>query len=1157
MIRHFTIRFTDTGERVEDLHLRRLNPARALQASENQTTEGDAVSAIETQEIPEPTLCARVTKWTKRTDFLHKVSSSNTSKKSETCAYLPLSTCTVDNLPVSYAQVALLLPSILHHIENTFVTDHLCETLLSSIPFKRRALIDTAITATSACEADNYQNLELLGDTCLKIYASITIMSQHLNWHEGYLTHQKDHLVSNGRLALAAQQTGLDQYIRTKTFTGLKWRPKYIEDLLAESSAETRDLSSKTLADVVEALLGAAYLDGGETRILGCLSLFLPEMLWRPLAECREILLGASTPEDYIPFPAHFVHLEYLIGHVFTTKPLLLEALTHPSHLGPDKTPSYDRLEFCGDSVLDFIITTRIFRHSSLLSTFRMHLLRTAMVNANFLGFVCMSRSILLSSTMSITRISAPHAKEVPLAIWHFMRHSHSYDMITAQSRCHARFVTLQPAINDALNYGKSYPWTLLCTLGPEKFFSDLIESVIAAIYIDTAGSLPACERFLTALGIIPYLDRALKEDIHVMHPKEELGVLAGNETVNYVLVDKDDDDCEGLETGKTSGGKRRPKGYQVKVLVGGEVAAISRGARTRIEAETKAAEEAIMRLNKGLFKLGGNADKQKSSSGKGDLSSRRALLDKKAASAMKPRPLRKVVPERKAKAARTTKATRVNGEDSSDEEDEALDDVEVGKDMELVEHGEFEDYVEPDFAEEERLGEVKQYEIDENGIVYDAGDFDEDRVGREDSIIFGMDSVRPSEDIDERKVVPNNRAMANDVVVSEQGAEDISMSLDRGVEMDEDGIVFDNGDTDERKDSSPGIVFEDEDMGVTEQGFPSLGSSASVSVTLTYRNSQACPHKCERVNPRTGKRCKSAFSRPSELARHEATVHSSPRQRFRCQLCAGEKSFSRKDALSKHMRVVHSEVDSHDNLLAANGRIEEDAELDENGVSFENGEVGKAIKTEEPGRRSPIRFFLPDQRKSRAKVNGTVEKKLPPPIQPIASSSPRTPKKPKVKVEEVVQKKAPPPAETRFRFVPRVLNKSKEKMEAAAERKAAPRMKSTLCFESHPPKKREVEEDGIVFDVEEVEEELESRAPTPARSPMEFLLPASITPEVMTPVAITPEVATPEMEVSMEPEEDGILYDDEVMGDYEDEEGRNGNGDELMSDYDILTEFL
>jgi len=46
---------------------------------------------------------------------------------------------------------------------------------------------------------------------------------------------------------------GLDSFIITKPFTGHKWRPIYIEDIL-EVGPETnkRELSTKVLADVVE-----------------------------------------------------------------------------------------------------------------------------------------------------------------------------------------------------------------------------------------------------------------------------------------------------------------------------------------------------------------------------------------------------------------------------------------------------------------------------------------------------------------------------------------------------------------------------------------------------------------------------------------------------------------------------------------------------------------------------------------------------------------------------------------------------------------------------------------------------------------------------------------------------------------------------------------
>ncbi|KAL1633748.1 hypothetical protein SLS58_010937 [Diplodia intermedia] len=89
----------------------------------------------------------------------------------------------------------------------------------------------------------------------------------------------------------------------------------------------------------------------------------------------------------------------------------------------------------------------------------------------------------------------------------------------------------------------------------------------------------------------------------------------------------------------------------------------------------------------------------------------------------------------------------------------------------------------------------------------------------------------------------------------------------------------------------------------------PGVGSGMT-SAQLLARNSQAGPHKCERVNPTTGKPCNTIFSRPYDLTRHEDTIHNCRKQKVRCALCVEEKTFSRNDALTRHMRVVHPEVD-------------------------------------------------------------------------------------------------------------------------------------------------------------------------------------------------------------------------------------------------------
>lgn len=87
-------------------------------------------------------------------------------------------------------------------------------------------------------------------------------------------------------------------------------------------------------------------------------------------------------------------------------------------------------------------------------------------------------------------------------------------------------------------------------------------------------------------------------------------------------------------------------------------------------------------------------------------------------------------------------------------------------------------------------------------------------------------------------------------------------------------------------------------------------GSGMTSAAAALMRSSQAGPHKCERINPSTNKPCNTIFSRPYDLTRHEDTIHNARKQKVRCHLCTEEKTFSRNDALTRHMRVVHPEID-------------------------------------------------------------------------------------------------------------------------------------------------------------------------------------------------------------------------------------------------------
>lgn len=89
----------------------------------------------------------------------------------------------------------------------------------------------------------------------------------------------------------------------------------------------------------------------------------------------------------------------------------------------------------------------------------------------------------------------------------------------------------------------------------------------------------------------------------------------------------------------------------------------------------------------------------------------------------------------------------------------------------------------------------------------------------------------------------------------------------------------------------------------------PGPSGAGMTSAAILARNSQAGPHKCTRINPSTNKPCNTIFSRPYDLTRHEDTIHNGRKQKVSCPLCREQKTFSRNDALTRHMRVVHPEA--------------------------------------------------------------------------------------------------------------------------------------------------------------------------------------------------------------------------------------------------------
>lgn len=122
------------------------------------------------------------------------------------------------------------------------------KSLLDSYP-ENVKLYDTAITHKSASIIDsqgNYVNnerLEYLGDAILGAAIADFLYNRFPNQDEGYLTQMRSKLVNRSFLTQLTYQIGLDQFVDSNTTNTLE--------------------TSHIYGDVLEALIGAIYLDKG------------------------------------------------------------------------------------------------------------------------------------------------------------------------------------------------------------------------------------------------------------------------------------------------------------------------------------------------------------------------------------------------------------------------------------------------------------------------------------------------------------------------------------------------------------------------------------------------------------------------------------------------------------------------------------------------------------------------------------------------------------------------------------------------------------------------------------------------------------------------------------------------------------------------------
>lgn len=296
-------------------------------------------------------------------------------------------------------------------------------------------LLLQAITAASANDSINLERLESLGDSFLKLVTSVDLFCSRQGSHEGRLSTARMRRISNFNLYYLAVQKGITRMILSRPFDPLNtWVPPsfcYSESptnlpLVAspnELPEETRNflyqkVADKGVADCVEALIGAYVVAGGieaGLKFLQWLGLKLetpckspkrpkivgdemPSMplFFNPLllqnssavftAYCSppppSVLQGGDNVDQGIMKMTSTCHiLMEKLQWTFQDRALLLQALTHPSYIKNRITDSYQRLEFLGDAILDYLITCHVYYRFPKFTPGQITDMRSALVN--------------------------------------------------------------------------------------------------------------------------------------------------------------------------------------------------------------------------------------------------------------------------------------------------------------------------------------------------------------------------------------------------------------------------------------------------------------------------------------------------------------------------------------------------------------------------------------------------------------------------------------------------------------------------------------------------------------------------------------------------------------------------------------------------------
>ncbi|KAF2873406.1 dicer-like protein-like protein 1 [Massariosphaeria phaeospora] len=463
-----------------------------------------------------------------RRNLLAAVENDEDEAKVNWKAYLCPEPFKISALSTRFVAICYVFPAIIHRFESCLIAMDACALLGLDIG-PRLAL--EALTKDSENSDEhgeeqvnfksgmgpNYERLEFMGDCFLKMATSISTFVQQPDENEFEFHVRRMLMLCNQNLKDAAIDYKLYEYVRTMAFSRRTWYPDGLVQTKGKGMKKTgpqvikHSLGDKTIADVCEAFIGAAFMQHNK---LGA-----GENTWNP--ETWDVAVKAVTllvkKEDHLvekfsDYYAAYVKPRYQMAvatasqldmarqieaihpYHFKYPRLLRSAFIHPCQgFMWEEIPDYQRLEFLGDSLLDQVFVMDMFyrfpeKDPQWLTEHKM-----PMVSNKFLGALC-----------------------TKLGFHRYIRHNSAKLTHDIQSYIE----DLEQAEKEAKGVMTYWDHT---PENPPKCLADVVEAYVGAMFVDSEFDFTVVQTFFDMHIKRFYVDMSLYDDFAGKNPRTRL----------------------------------------------------------------------------------------------------------------------------------------------------------------------------------------------------------------------------------------------------------------------------------------------------------------------------------------------------------------------------------------------------------------------------------------------------------------------------------------------------------------------------------------------------------------------------------------------------------------------------------------------------------